>query len=98
MGAKQVSIENGYNLVNYTTNQTATVIKPSPGFLHCVTVNKKGVTASAVSIFDHASSATNPIGVIDSLNDSGTFFYNGNLSAGLVITTTGTPDITVSWR
>lgn len=98
MSAKVTVIEDGYKLAYYTANQTATVIKPSPGFLHCVTVNKKGITASAVSIFDHASAATNPIGVIDSLNTSGTFFFNGNLAAGLVITTTGTPDITVSWR
>lgn len=100
MGAKQISIENGYNLTNYTANQTATIIKPSPGFLHAVTVNTKGTVASAVSIFDHASAATNPIGVINSLDLSGTFFYNGNLANGLVITTTGTaaPNVTVSWR
>lgn len=96
--AGRLFAETPYTLTNYSTNQTATVIKAAPGFLHSVTINTKGTTASAVSIFDHASSASNPIGVIDSLNLSGTFVYNGNLANGLVITTTGAPNVTVSWR
>lgn len=92
--------EAGYTFTNYATNQTTTVIKATPGFLHSVTVNTKGTVASAITLYDSTAAATNPIAVIDSLNTSGTFTYNCNLVNGLVITTTGTvaANVTVSWR
>jgi hypothetical protein len=89
-----------FNFVNYSANQATTVIKAAPGILGSVIVNTKGTVASTVSIYDHASSATNPIAVIDSLNQAGTFEFNCALQNGLVITTTGTaaPNVTVTYK
>ena len=93
-------VEGQFSFVNYSTNQTTTVVKGTPGFLHAVVINTKGTVASVTTVYNSASGASNPIAAIDSLTLEGTLLYDCICSNGLVITTTGTvaPNVTVIYR
>lgn len=95
-----IRVEGQFSFVNYSTNQTTTVIKGSAGFLHSVVINTKGTVASVTTVYDSTGAASNPIAAIDSLNLSGTFTFDCILVNGLVISTTGTaaPNVTVTYR
>ena len=97
-GTGKVSL-NGYSFSNITTATTTTLVTGS-GVLHGITINAKGTVASTVTIYDNTAGSGTKIGIIDSLNLSGSFGYDANFATGLTIVTTGTvaPDITVLYR
>lgn len=79
---------------------TTTTVKSGAGVLHGITINTKGTVASTITIYDNTAASGTKIAIIDSLNLSGSFFYDAGFSTGLTVVTTGTlaPDITVLWR
>ncbi len=85
---------------NNITTATTTVVKSGAGVLHGVTVNTKGTVASTVTIYDNTAGSGSKIGIIDTLNLSGSFFFDAAFATGLTVVTTGTvaPDITVMYR
>ncbi len=90
-----------YSYSHIAASASQNVVKASAGSLHTVTVNKKGTVASTVTLYDNASSCSGAVvGIIDSLNLSGPFTYDVQLSSGLCVATTGTvaPDITISYK
>lgn len=89
----------GYSFTNITTAAT-TVVKSGAGVLHGITVNSKGTVASAIVVYNNTAGSGTKIGTIDSLNLSGSFFFDIAFTNGLTVVTTGTvaPDITVSYR
>lgn len=85
---------------NIATNAT-TVVKSTAGILHTITVNK-GVATATISIYD-AVTATNPIGIITFgaalVSDPPiTAIFDVDFATGLTIVTSGSTDITVSYR
>jgi len=80
-------------------NTAATfAVRGGAGLLHAVTVNTKGA-GSTVSVYDANNGTTNPIAVIDSANNAGTFFYDAAVLNGItVVIAGGTPDITVLYK
>lgn len=80
---------------------TTTVVKPAPGTLHRITINKK-VATGVITVYDHASAAsgtviaiiTNPATLLDSAQ---TFEYGIHFKVGLTIVSSTTDDFTVVW-
>jgi hypothetical protein len=94
-------VQDGANtFAHYSTNQTTTAVKATPGVLSAVVINTKGTVASVTTIYDSNAAASNVIAVIDSLNLSGTFTFNVKTTVGITISTTGTaaPDVTVIYH
>lgn len=83
-----------------TNTSTTTVIKNSPGVLKRVVINTKGTVASTVTIYNNTAGSGSIIGIIDSLNLSGSFEYNATATIGITIVTTGTvaPNVTVIYE
>lgn len=81
---------------SHITTSTTTTVKNSPGTIKSVIVNTKGTVASATTVKDNATT----IGIIDSLNLSGTFTFNVACLTSIVVVTTGTvaPDVTVTFQ
>ena len=81
---------------NHITTSTTTTVKGTPGTIYAVVVNSKGTVASTVTVKD----GTNVIGVIDSLNNVGTFTFNAAAATSIILVTTGTvaPDVTALYR
>lgn len=94
-----ILVQSSFTPTNITTS-TTTTIKSGGGVIHGVTINSKGTIASTVTIYDNTAASGTKIATIDSLNLSGSFFYDAGFSTGLTVVTTGTlaPDITVLWR
>jgi hypothetical protein len=89
-----------FQFANISTN-TTTVVKGGPAILHTITINKSGASSNTISVYNHPSSATNPIAVIDGTAAAGrTLIFDVSLSLGLtIVTATGTAaDITVSYE
>lgn len=94
--AQQLVTEQPNFYKNITTN-TTTVVKSSQGRLYAVVVNNKGSTGT-VTLYDNASAASGTkIGTL-SLTAEGSINYSVAFANGLTVVTTGTPDITVSFR
>jgi hypothetical protein len=92
----QTSLAGGNSFAHIST-ATTTVVKASPGVLDKIQVNTVG-SASTITIYDNASAGSGTViasGVGTSLV---TFNYNVATANGITIVTTGTPDITVSYR
>lgn len=93
-----------YSIPSYSftgiTTSTTTTVKSGAGILHAVTINTKGTVASTITIYDNTAGSGTKIGIIDSLNLSGAFFFDVAFATGLTLVTTGTlaPDITVSYK
>jgi hypothetical protein len=79
---------------NISTNDTAAVLKNSPGILRVVTNNNN---AGTLTLYD-ALTATNPIATIDCTKVLGTNRYDLNFYTGLTYTTSGSPNITITWE
>lgn len=91
----------GHSYANFTTAQTATVVKSGAGTLHSITINTP--VASGTIEYDDAITHTNSMGKVTlpaSLLSSGpqTILLDIGFATGLCITTTGTMDITFSYR
>lgn len=81
---------------NITANAT-TVVKSSQGRLHAVTINNKGSTG-VVTLYDNASAASGTkIGTL-TLTAETTQLYDVSFANGLTVVTSGSVDITVSFR
>lgn len=80
----------------HITTSTTTTVKASPGTIKSVIINTKGTVASTTTVKDNAT----VIGIIDSLNLSGTFTFNIACATSIVVVTTGTvaPDVTVTYQ
>lgn len=83
----------GFSFSHITTSTTTTV-KNAAGVLRAVVVNTKGAVASLVIVKDN----TSVIGIIDSLNEVGTFTFDVACATSIVVVTTGAPDVTVVYQ
>jgi len=87
----------------HITGTTATVIKPSAGFLHTLNINL-GNAAGTLSVFDLASAsctgtpATNTVAVITTTAAASlpTFTYDVNMLNGICVKASAAMDVTVS--
>lgn len=96
----QGGVEQGsYSFTNITT-ATTTQVKSGAGVLHALVVNTKGTVASTIKVYDATSGTSNPICSVDSLNLSGTFYFDAQVTTGVRVITTGTvaPDVTILYR
>lgn len=94
----QLAGSSGFNYTHITT-ATNTLVKGAGGTLHTVTVNNP---AGTVSIFD-ASAANctggSTVAITGTLATIGqTISYDIQTNNGICITTSATPDLTVTWR
>jgi hypothetical protein len=80
---------------NITTN-TNTQAKTGPGFLHAITVNNPGSSA-AVTVYDNTACSGTTIATI-APTAAGRIDFDVNFNTGLCITTTGAPNLTVSYN
>lgn len=89
----------GHSYAHIST-ATTTTIKSGAGVLHNISVNALGTVASSCTVYDNTAGSGTIIGVINTLNLSGSFVLDVAFSTGLTLVTTGTvaPDITVSYR
>lgn len=83
-------------LYNYITTATTTVVKASAGFLHRIIVG--GGTTGTISIYDHASSATNPIMAFDTTNAIQSLEFNVSTASGIVVVTSAATKVTVAYK
>ena len=88
--------ESGNSYKNITS-ATTTACKAASGLLHSVTVNTKAAGSTCV-IYDSLTGSGTKIATIDSVNVEVSLIYDVAFLTGLTIVTTGTPDITVSYR
>jgi len=84
------------------TTATTTVVKAGPGELYSIIVNTP-VASAVITIYDNTAASGTKIGTITfpaTLISDGPIPvpYNVAFSTGLTIVTTGTPDLTVSYR
>lgn len=79
---------------------TTTLVKTGAGVLRKVIINSKGTVASAITIYDNVEASGTVLAIIDSLNLSGTFYFDLAFTTGLTIVTTGTvaPNVTVTYN
>lgn len=91
-----MALDNNGQWLNIVGNAT-TVIKTGAGCLISVIINTKGA-AGAVKLYDDPAAANNPIGSIDSAAFAGPIKYGLAFTKGLVVVTTGAPDVTVVYR
>jgi len=71
-----------------------TIISTVACKLHSIVINT--TSGGAISVYDSASSATNPIAIFPTSAEVGTYIYDIDTKFGLTIVTAGTGDITVS--
>lgn len=99
--SNQASAAGGYSFSNITS-ATTTVIKSGSGVLHALVVNTP-VASGTITMYDNTSATGTKIGTITNpltllqmgpLNAT----YDVQFSTGLTIVTTGTQDITLSWK
>lgn len=83
---------------NIATNAT-TVVKASSGFLHSITLNKKGAASNTATVYDNTAGSGTKIGIIDTTSAIVTLVYDVEFLTGLtIVTATGTAvDMTVSY-
>lgn len=88
-----------YRAAHISTNAT-TVVKASPGFLGCVTINTAGATGNTATVYDNTSAAAPVIATINTTAGVETLCYNVAVATGLtVVTATGTAaNLTVTYR
>lgn len=97
-----IKVEQRFNLTNIST-LTTTFVKPSPGFLNCLTINTP-VAGSVITLYNNTVGSGAVIGLITlpaTLLNQGpyTALYNGVCNVGLtIVTTIAASNISVSWR
>jgi len=78
----------------HITGAATTVVKSSAGQVHSVNVNTAGTT---VTVYDGASSnAATVVAVIGAV--TGSFVLDADFASGIVVVTTGTPDVTITYQ
>lgn len=90
-----------YNYVNINT-ATTTVIKTQTGLIHSLVINTP-VASAVIKLYDNTSGSGTLMATITypaTLLSSGpvSIVYDDLFFTGLTIVTTGTPDLTVSYR
>ena len=85
------------NFYKNITSATTTVVKSSQGRLHAVVVNNKGSTVT-VTMYDNASAASGTKIATMLLTAEGSIAYDVSFANGLTVVTSGTVDLTVSFR
>lgn len=103
LGMLGVSIQaspSGAFTFGHISTAATTTLKSGSGTLHNVSVNTLGTVASTATIYDSTTGSGTVIGVINTLNLSGSFILDVAFTTGLTIVTTGTiaPDLTVSYK
>ena len=97
-----IKVEQRFNLTNIST-LTTTFVKPSPGFLNCLTINTP-VAGSVITLYNNTVGSGAVIATITlpaTLLNQGpyTAFYDCVCNVGLtIVTITAASNITVSWR
>lgn len=81
----------------HINTSATTLVKTGAGVLHGVTINTKATT-SVTTVYDSLTASGTVIAVLDSTNNVGSFLYDVAFTIGLTVVTTGTPDLTVSYR
>ena len=83
---------------NVNTNTTTTV-KSGAGYLHSLSINKKGSGANTATLYDNTSGSGTVLATIDTTSQIQTLLYDIQFSTGLtVVTATGTAaDLTLSY-
>lgn len=97
--AHRLLVEQRNNPTNITSNAT-TVVKPSAGFFHGITINQPGSADWQVQMYDGLSAASGTlIGTLKNFS-SPNYVYDVQFNVGLTLVTSGTTagDITVAWR
>lgn len=82
------------------TGDATTVVKSSPGLLHCITINA-GTATETITIFDNTAASGTKIGTITipASPQPVTLRYDVEFWTGLtIVTATATSDITVSFK
>ena len=96
-GQSCVPVNTGYNnLYKNITSATTTLVKSGAGSLHAIVVNNKGSTVT-VTTYDSLLGSGTKIAT-SLLTAEGTIAYDVAFSTGLTVVTSGTTDITVSYR
>lgn len=83
------------------TSATTTVLKPGPGNLHHILVNKKGTVSATVTIYDNTAGSGTVIGTIDltTANPGAAAEYDVDANVGITIVTAGSNiDITAVYE
>lgn len=98
--AGRALVEQRNTHLNITT-ATTTVVKSGSGFLHLIMVNAAAASAT-ITIYDNTSAAGTKIGTVTMpatlLASQATLRFDVTFSTGLTIVTTGTEDLTISYR
>jgi hypothetical protein len=93
-------VEQRNSYTNITT-ATTTVVKSGAGFLHLIMVNSAAASAT-ITLYDNTAASGTKIATITMpgvlLANQANFRYDVSFNTGLTIVTTGTEDISVSWR
>lgn len=87
-GATVTTNENAYSF-SHLTGAGTTTVKSGAGTLRAVVVNTKGTIASTITVKDNAT----VIGIIDSLNNVGTFTFNAACATSIVVVATATANL-----
>jgi len=96
-GQSCVPVNTGYNnLFNNIASAKTTLVKTGAGSLHSIVVNNKGSTVT-VTIYDSLTAAGTKIATM-LLTSESTITFDVAFYTGLTVVTSGTTDITVSYR
>lgn len=98
-GEKAAAVVDAGNSYKHIATSTTTLVKSGAGTLHTICINTLGTVASTIE-FDDATTHTTPvIGILNSLTTGqGCYTYDVSFGTGLSVTTTGAPDVTLSYR
>lgn len=93
-------VEQRNSYTNITT-ATTTTVKSGAGFLHLILINAAAALAT-ITIYDNTSAAGTKIGTVTMpatlLANQNTLRFDVAFTTGLTIVTTGTQDLTISYR
>jgi hypothetical protein len=101
--ATAFSVSNPFNVTpavfsyKHINSAATTTVKSSAGTLHTISINSKAASSSC-TVYDNATGSGTVIAVLDTVNFEGSLTYDVLFATGLTLVTTGTPDITVTYR
>jgi len=94
-------VTNDFVPKHVNANATSTNIKTGPGLLRTVTVNTKGASGNALTLYDDIGTGTNNvIAVIDTTAAVGSLLFDSQFSNGLnyALAAGTAADVTISYR